>query len=317
MARPELEVVAINDPFISPEYMVYQFKYDSTQGTFAGDVSYKGTALIINGQEIQTYDKRNPAEIPWGKQNVVYVAECTGIFKNLEKAQVHIGDTVKKVLVSAPNDGPMFVMGVNHTDYDPKEMNIISNASCTTNCLAPVAKVLDDKFGIENGLMTTIHGATATQNTVDGPNKKWRSGRGAMQNIIPATTGAAKAVGVVCPQLNGKLTGMAFRVPVADGSCVDLCVNLAKDTSMEEVLAAFKEAAEGSMKGFLGYTEDQIVSQDIIGDPRSSIVDAKACIQMGPRFFKIISWYDNEWGYSNRLCDLAIYAAKVDGVLSS
>jgi len=314
MARPELEVVAVNDPFISPEYMVYQFKYDSTQGTFAGDVSYEDTTLIINGQKIQTYSNKNPAEIPWKNEGVVYVAECTGIFKNVDKAKVHLRDTVKKVLVSAPNDGNMYVMGVNHTTYEGQD--IISNASCTTNCLAPVAKVLHDKFGIESGLMTTIHGATATQNTVDGPNKKWRSGRGAMQNIIPASTGAAKAVGVVCPALNGKLTGMAFRVPVADGSCVDLCVNLAKETSLPEVLQALKDAAEGPMKGFLGYTEDKIVSQDIIGDPRSSIVDATACIAMGNKFFKIISWYDNEWGYSNRLCDLAIYAAKRDGLLS-
>merc|ERR1719192_3017611 len=198
----------------------------------------------------------------------------------------------------------MFVMGVNHNDYN-SEMNIISNASCTTNCLAPVAKALDDAFGIESGLMTTIHGATATQNTVDGPNKKWRSRRGAMQNIIPASTGAAKAVGVVCPELNGKLTGMAFRVPVADGSCVDLCVNTTKDTTLEEVLNAFKKASEGPMKGVLGYTEDEIVSQDIIGNSCSSIIDSKACIAMTPRFFKIITWYDNEWGYSNRLCDLA------------
>jgi len=316
MARPELEVVAINDPFINPEYMVYQFKYDSTQGSYKGSVSYEGDELIIDGKRIKTYTQRDPTQIPWGEKGCVYVAECTGIFKNLDKAKMHLRDTVKKVVVSAPNDGPMFVMGVNERDLE-SGMTIVSNASCTTNCLAPLAKVLDDTFGIENGLMTTIHGATATQNTVDGPNKKWRSGRGAMQNIIPASTGAAKAVGVVCPQLNGKLTGMAVRVPVADGSCVDLCVNLKRDTNLEEVCAAFKKASETSMKGVLGYTEDMIVSQDIIGDPRSSIVDAKACMQMGPRFFKIISWYDNEWGYSNRLCDLAIYAARQDGILSS
>jgi len=318
MNRDDIEVVAINDPFISPEYMVYQFKYDSTQGKWPGTVSFEGDKLVIDGKAIQTYAKKIPGEIPWEANNCVFVAECTGIFKNLDKAKAHMSrenTTVKKVVVSAPNDGPMFVMGVNHNDYN-SEMTIISNASCTTNCLAPVAKVLDDKFGIENGLMTTIHGATATQNTVDGPNKKWRSGRGAMQNIIPASTGAAKAVGVVCPKLNKKLTGMAFRVPVADGSCVDLCVNLSKDTSLEEVLAAFKEAANGSMNGYLGFTDEKIVSQDIIGDSRSSIVDAQACMEMGSRFFKIISWYDNEWGYSNRLCDLAIHAAKVDGLLS-
>lgn len=315
LARPELDVVAINDPFIKPEYMVYQFKYDSTQGTYKGDVSFKDDILCIDGKEIKTYAEKDPSAIPWGAQNCVFVAECTGIFKAVAKAKVHLRDGVKKVLVSAPNDGPMFVMGVNHTSYEGQD--VISNASCTTNCLAPVAFALHEKFGIESGLMTTIHGATATQNCVDGPNKKWRSGRGCMQNIIPATTGAAKAVGVVCPDLNGRLTGMAFRVPVPDGSCVDLCVNLKESTSLEGVLKALKDAADGSMKGYLGYTEDQIVSQDIIGDPHSSIVDAKACIQMTDKFFKIISWYDNEWGYSNRLCDLAVYVAKIDGLLTS
>jgi glyceraldehyde-3-phosphate dehydrogenase type I len=296
--------------------MVYQFKYDSTQGTYDGDVSFSGDKLIIDKTSIQTYAEREPSAIPWEKQECVFIAECTGIFKKLDKAKVHLDrPTVKKVLVSAPNDGPMFVMGVNHKTYDGQ--SIISNASCTTNCLAPVAKALHDAFTIESGLMTTIHGATATQNCVDGPSKKWRSGRGCMQNIIPATTGAAQAVGVVCPELNGKLTGMAFRVPVPDGSCVDLCVNLATETTLEKVLDTLKEAANGSMKGYLGYTEDKIVSQDIIGDPRSSIVDAQACIQMTPKFYKIITWYDNEWGYSNRLCDLAVYTAKVDGLLSS
>jgi len=315
MKRDDIEVVAVNDPFIEPKYMVYQFKYDSTQGTYPGEVSFEGTTLIIDGNKIQTYAKREPSEIPWQNQGCVFVAECTGIFKDVEKAKVHIHDTVKKVVVSAPNDGPMYVMGVNEESYT-SDQTVISNASCTTNCLAPVAKVLDDKFGIESGLMTTIHGATATQNTVDGPNKKWRSGRGAMQNIIPASTGAAKAVGVVCPQLNNKLTGMAFRVPVPDGSCVDLCVNLATETSLEKVLQALEEASKSAkMSGVLGYTEDLIVSQDIIGDPCSSIVDAKACIGMTSKFFKIITWYDNEWGYSNRLCDLAVYAAKVDGIL--
>merc|ERR1719242_1623584 len=244
--------------------MVYQFKYDSTQGKYQDSVTCNDDKqLIINNHKIQTYAERDPSVIPWKAQEVVFVAECTGIIKNVEQARVHLGDTVVKVLVSAPNDGPMFVMGVNEKDYNNE--TVISNASCTTNCLAPMAKVLDDEFGIESGLMTTIHGATATQNTVDGPNKKWRSGRGAMQNIIPASTGAAKAVGVVCPALNGKLTGMAFRVPVPDGSCVDLCVNTKKDTSLEEIL-----------------------SQDIIGNSCSSIVDAKACIGMGKRFFKII-----------------------------
>merc|ERR1712156_1058875 len=290
MQRPELEVVAVNDPFISPEYMVYQFKYDSTQGTYKGDVSYQDSTLIIDGQKIQTYACKDPSAIPWQNQSVQFVAECTGIFKNVDKAKVHIHDTVQKVLVSAPNDGPMYVMGVNHESYS-SDQKIISNASCTTNCLAPVAKALDDAFGIESGLMTTVHGVTATQNTVDGPNKKWRSGRGAFQNIIPATTGAAKAVGVVCPELNGKLTGMAMRVPVADGSCVDLCVNLNQDATYDEIKQAMKEASEGPMKGVLGYTEDLIVSQDIIGDPHTSIFDAQAGMAMGNRFFKVITWY--------------------------
>lgn len=317
MKRGEINIVAVNDPFIPVEYMVYQFKYDSTHGVYAGTVecNKEKSQLIIDGQVIQCYSCRNPAEIPWANQNVQVVAECTGIFKDLEKANVHLRDTVKKVCVSAPNNGPMFVMGVNHTTYNGEQ--IISNASCTTNCLAPIAKVIDDEFGLEEGLMTTVHAATATQKTVDGPSKKWRSGRGILNNIIPASTGAAKAVGVVCPQLNGKLTGMAFRVPTADGSVVDLTVRTKTETSLKAILAAFKKASEGSMKGFLGYTEDEIVSLDIVGNPHSSIVDAKSCMEMSSRFFKIISWYDNEWGYSNRLCDLLIYACTKDGLLSA
>merc|ERR1719245_535853 len=260
------------------------------------------------------FAERNPAEIKWGSCGCQFVAECTGIFKNVEKASMHLGDGVVKVVVSAPNDGPMFVMGVNHESYNGEE--VISNASCTTNCLAPLAKVLNDSFGIESGLMTTIHAVTATQNSVDGPNKKCRSGRGAFQNIIPASTGAAKAVGKVCPELNGKLTGMAMRVPVADGSCVDLCVNLNQDATYEEIKAAMKEASETTMAGVLGYTEDPIVSQDIIGDAHTSIFDAKAGLGMGKRFFKVITWYDNEWGYSNKLIELMIYALKQDGVLA-
>lgn len=314
--RNEIDVVAINDPFISVDYMVYQFKYDSTQGKFKGTVECDESAkcLIINGKRIQCFAERDPSKIDWSSQGCQIVAECTGIFKNLDKASVHLGGSVVKVVVSAPNDGPMFVMGVNHTSYT-SDMKIISNASCTTNCLAPVAKCLNDAFGIEEGLMTTVHAVTATQNCVDGPSKKWRSGRGATQNIIPASTGAAKAVGVVCPELNGKLTGMAFRVPVPDGSVVDLTVRLKTETTLDAVKAALKKASEGSMKGFLGYTEEQLVSQDIIGDPRSSIVDAGSCLGMGSSFFKIISWYDNEWGYSNRLCDLLIYASQQDGLL--
>lgn len=318
MARPELEVVAVNDPFISPEYMVYQFKYDSTQGTYAGTVDCDKNAkhLIIDGKRIQTFSERDPSQIDWASCGVDFVAECTGIFKNVNKASVHLNPAqgVVKVVVSAPNDGPMFVMGVNENEYT-SDMKVISNASCTTNCLAPVAKVMNDVFGIEYGLMTTVHGVTATQNTVDGPSKKWRSGRGAMQNIIPASTGAAKAVGKVCPELNGILTGMAFRVPVPDGSVVDLTVLTKRDATLDEVKAALRNAANGRMKGVLGYTEELLVSQDIVGDSRSSIVDGGSCMSMGPRFFKIVTWYDNEWGYSNRLCDLMIYAAQQDGLL--
>jgi glyceraldehyde 3-phosphate dehydrogenase len=314
LSKPQIEVVAVNDPFISPDYMAYQFKYDSTQGTFQGDVTHDANNLIINGKPIRVFAERDPNNIGWGEQGCVCVAECTGIFKNVDKATSHLGNGVVKVVVSAPNDGPMFVMGVNHTTYAGQE--VISNASCTTNCLAPLAKVLNDTFGIESGLMTTIHAVTATQNSVDGPNKKWRSGRGAFQNIIPASTGAAKAVGKVCPELNGKLTGMAMRVPVADGSCVDLCVNLNSDATYDDIKRAMKEASEGPMKGVLGYTEDPIVSQDIVGDSHSSIFDAQAGMGLGNRFFKVITWYDNEWGYSNRLVELMIYALETDGVLA-
>jgi len=322
MERPdEIQVVAINDPFISPEYMRYQFKFDSTHGTYPGEVTYTAdpATFSVDGNKMTVFQERDPSKIPWETTDAVFVAECTGIFKNVEKAKMHLRkDKIVKVVVSAPNDGDMYVMGVNHTTY-AKGNEVISNASCTTNCLAPLAKVLNDSFGIKDGLMTTIHAVTATQNSIDGPSKKWRSGRTAFTNIIPATTGAAKAVGKVYPDVNGKLTGMAFRVPVPDGSVVDLCVNLNKETDMAGVLKAFKDASEkslkeGGMKGVLGYTEDQVVSSDIIHNPCSSIIDAKACIQMSPTFFKIISWYDNEWGYSNRLVDLAIYAANQDGL---
>jgi len=319
LERPdEICVVAVNDPFISAEYMRYQFKFDSTHGTYPGEITFTEDTLTIDGNKMQVFQERDPTKIPWETTAATYVAECTGIFKNVEKAKMHLRPgKIVKVVVSAPNDGEMFVMGVNHTSYK-KGTPVISNASCTTNCLAPLAKVLEDNFGIENGLMTTIHAVTATQNSIDGPNqKKWRSGRTAFTNIIPASTGAAKAVGKVFPAVNGKLTGMAFRVPVPDGSVVDLCANLKTDTTMEGVLAALKKASEtpladGGMQGVLGYTEDLVVSNDIIHNPCSSIVDAKACMAMSGRFFKIISWYDNEWGYSNRLVDLALYAAKTD-----
>jgi len=325
LERPdEITVVAINDPFISPEYMRYQFMFDSTHGKYPGEMSWVDNAdeksFTVDGKKMTVFQERDPTKIPWETTDAVFVAECTGIFKNVEKAKMHLREgKIQKVVVSAPNDGQMFVMGVNHTDYQ-KGTQVISNASCTTNCLAPLAKVLNDNFGIKDGLMTTIHAVTATQNSIDGPNqKKWRSGRTAFTNIIPASTGAAKAVGKVLPAVNGKLTGMAFRVPVPDGSVVDLCVNLEKSTSLDAIKAALKKASEtpladGGMQGVLGYTEEKIVSNDIIHDSHSSIIDADACIGMSDTFFKLISWYDNEWGYSNRLVDLALYAAKVDGL---
>lgn len=281
-------------------------KYDSVHGRWDGTIEATPEGLNINGSEVKTYEKMEPTEIPWGEAGVDIVVESTGVFTTLETAGKHIEAGAKKVVISAPSkDAPMFVLGVNEDAYDPATMDIVSNASCTTNCLAPLAKVVDDEFGIEKGLMTTVHATTATQKTVDGPSKKdWRGGRGASGNIIPSSTGAAKAVGKVLPDLDGKLTGMAFRVPTADVSVVDLTVLLEKETSYEEIMAALKESAEGQMSGVLGYTEDAVVSSDFIGDSRSSIVDAKAGIMMSPTFVKLVSWYDNEWGYSNRVVDL-------------
>jgi len=300
-----VSVVAVNDPFIDLDYMVYMFKYDSTHGRHKGDVHVEGDKLIIDGHSISVYNKRNPAEIPWGEAGAEYVVESTGVFTTIEKASAHLTGGAKKVIISAPSaDAPMFVMGVNHTEYKP-DMNIISNASCTTNCLAPVAKVVHDNWGIKEGLMTTVHAYTATQKTVDGPSSKaWRDGRTASQNIIPASTGAAKAVGKVIPALNGKLTGMAFRVPTPDVSVVDLTVILDKPASYDDIKAKMKEAANGAMKGVLDYTEDMVVSTDFISDQHSSIFDAKAGIQLSPTFVKLISWYDNEFGYSCRVVDL-------------
>lgn len=316
-ARPEIEVVALNDPFIAPDYMQYQFKYDSTHGTYQGKVESVNTddekALIVDNQKMRVFSERDPSKIDWSACGVQFVAECTGIFKNVEKAKAHLGGSVVKVVVSAPNDGRMFVMGVNHDTLEAGE-KVISNASCTTNALAPLVKVLNESFGVKEGLMTTIHAVTATQNSIDGPNKKWRSGRGAYQNIIPSTTGAAKAVGKVYPALNGKLTGMAVRVPVSDGSLIDLCATLEKEFTLEDVKAAFKAASTGSMQGVLGYCTEPLVSQDIVGNSCSTIVDTLSMLKMG-QMVKIISWYDNEWGYSNRLCDLAIHAAKKDKLL--
>lgn len=319
VARENIDIVAVNDPFIDPEYMVYQFKYDSVHGTFQGSVSTDGTFLNINNHKIKIYQERDPAKIKWAQEGAVYVAECTGIFKEVDSAEAHIkGGGAKKVVISAPSKtAPMIVMGVNN-DTLSKDCTIFSNASCTTNCLAPICKVLNDKWGIEEGLMTTIHAATANQLTVDGPTRKkgaWRLGRSSFGNIIPATTGAAAAIGKVIPALNKKMNGMAFRVPTADGSVVDLTVKLNADAAYDDIKKAMKEASEGPMKGILGYSEDALVSMDCVNDPRSSIFDAEGGIMMSARFLKVIAWYDNEWGYSNRMVDLAIYAAKQDGSL--
>ncbi|XP_041377537.1 glyceraldehyde-3-phosphate dehydrogenase-like [Gigantopelta aegis] len=300
-----VEVVAVNDPFIGLDYMVYMFKYDSTHGRFKGTVKVQGNKLIVNDKPIAVYDKKDPAEIPWSETGATYVVESTGVFTTKDKAAAHFKGGAKKVIISAPSaDAPMFVMGVNHDKYD-KSMNVVSNASCTTNCLAPLAKVIHDNFGIVEGLMTTVHAVTATQKTVDGPSMKdWRGGRGAFQNIIPSSTGAAKAVGKVIPDLNGKLTGMAFRVPVPNVSVVDLTVRLKTGASYEKIKQTIKEASNTSMKGILGYTEDDVVSEDFKGDNRSSIFDAKAGIALNDNFVKLVSWYDNEYGYSNRVVEL-------------
>merc|ERR1711884_478760 len=288
-----VDVVAINDPFIPLDYMVYMFKYDSTHGRYKGEVCVEGDKLKINGKEIAVFGERDPTAIPWGSAGADYVVESTGVFTTTEKASAHFQGGAKKVIISAPSaDAPMFVMGVNEDAYSP-DMKVVSNASCTTNCLAPLAKVINDNFDVVEGLMTTVHATTATQKTVDGPsNKDWRGGRGAAQNIIPSSTGAAKAV------------GMAFRVPTPDVSVVDLTVRLGKETSYDEICAKIKEAANGPMKGFLEYTEDQVVSTDFVGDTHSSIFDAKAGIMLSSTFVKLVSWYDNEYGYSNRVVDL-------------
>jgi len=310
LAKEGVEVVAVNDPFIEADYMAYMTKYDTVHGRFNGEIEAKDGNLVVNGKVIKVYNEMDPHNIPWGADGVDYVLECSGVFKTLEKAQAHIDAGAKKVVISAPSkDAPMFVMGVNHTTYDPS-MNIVSNASCTTNCLAPLAKIINDNFGITEGLMTTVHSTTATQKTVDGASKKdWRGGRAASANIIPSSTGAAKAVGKVIPELNGKLTGMSFRVPTVDVSVVDLTCNLAKPTTYEEICAAVKKAAEGELKGIVEYTEDDVVSSDFITDPHTSIFDAKAGIMLTDTFVKLVAWYDNEWGYSNKLVDLACYIA--------
>lgn len=308
--RSDVEVVAIND-LIDVDYIAYMLKYDSTHGRFDGTVEVSNGKLVVNGKEIRVSSEKNPKDLKWGEVGADYVVESTGIFLTKETAQGHIDAGAKKVIMSAPSkdDTPMFVMGVNEEKYT-SDMNFVSNASCTTNCLAPLAKVLNDNWGIEEGLMTTVHATTATQKTVDGPSAKdWRGGRGAAQNIIPSSTGAAKAVGKVIPELNGKLTGMAFRVPTPNVSVVDLTVRLKNPASYEEISAKMKEASEGSLKGILGYTEDAVVSTDFNGDARTSIFDKNAGIQLSDTFVKVVSWYDNEWGYSNKVVDLLTYIA--------
>jgi len=306
-------VVAINDPFIPLDYMVYMFKYDSTHGKFKGEVKEDGKFLYVNGNKITVFNERDPANINWAGAGAEYIVESTGVFTTTDKALAHTKGGAKKVIISAPSaDAPMFVMGVNHEKYD-KSLQVVSNASCTTNCLAPLAKVINDNFGIIEGLMTTVHAVTATQKTVDGPSgKDWRGGRGAAQNIIPSGTGAAKAVGKVIPELNGKLTGMAFRVPTPDVSVVDLTVRIQKEASYAEICQKLKEASEGSLKGILGYTDEDLVSSDFIGDDRSSIFDAKAGIQLSKTFVKLVSWYDNEMGYSYRVIDLIKFMQSKD-----
>lgn len=314
VGNPEFDVVGINDPFMTPDYMAYMLKYDTVHGRFNGTVSHTDNAIVVNGKAIKFFAFRDPKDIPWGESGVDYVLESTGVFTTVEKASAHLEAGAKKVVISAPSaDAPMFVMGVNQDKYT-KDMNIVSNASCTTNCLAPLAKVINDAFGITDGLMTTVHATTNTQKTVDAPsNKDWRGGRAASGNIIPSSTGAAKAVGKVIPELNGKLTGMAFRVPTLDVSVVDLTVNLARPAKYADICAAVKAASEGPMKGILGYTDEQVVSSDFIGDPRTSIFDAKAGIALTDTFVKLVAWYDNEWGYSNKCLDLIAHMSKVDG----
>lgn len=310
--RENIEVVGIND-LIDAEYMAYMLKYDSVHGKFNGEVSVEGNNLVVNGKKIRVTAERDPNNLKWNEIGAEYIVESTGLFLSKDTAQAHINAGAKKVVLSAPSkdDTPMFVMGVNHNTLTD-DVKIFSNASCTTNCLAPLAKVVHDNFGILEGLMTTVHATTATQKTVDGPSlKDWRGGRAALTNIIPSSTGAAKAVGKVIPSLNGKLTGMSFRVPTADVSVVDLTVRLEKPTSYDEIAAAIKAASEGELKGILGYTEDLVVSQDFVTDARTSIFDKDAGIMLSPTFVKLVSWYDNEWGYSNKLTDLLIHSASL------
>ncbi|WP_299290197.1 type I glyceraldehyde-3-phosphate dehydrogenase [uncultured Mucilaginibacter sp.] len=312
ITRPEIEIVGIND-LVDPEYMAYMLKYDSTHGEFNGTIEVKEGHLVVDGKTIRVTAEKDPANLKWGEVGAEVIIESTGLFLTKELAQKHIDAGAKKVVMSAPakDDTPTFVMGVNDKELKA-DQTIISNASCTTNCLAPLAKVLNDKFGIEEGLMSTVHATTATQKTVDGPSHKdWRGGRGASQNIIPSSTGAAKAVTLVIPALKGKLTGMSFRVPVPDVSVVDLTVKLTNPASYEDIKNAMKEASEGELKGIMGYTEDDVVSQDFLGDPRTCIFDAGAGIALNDKFVKVVAWYDNEWGYSNKLVDIAEVVGKL------
>jgi len=320
-ANPEVAIKAVNDPFMDLKYMVYQLKYDSVHKQFPGTIATKEEDgkefLVINDVPIRIFHEKDPASIPWGDSGAEYVCESTGVFTQREKAELHIKGGAKKVIISAPpkDDVPIYVVGVNHKDYKASD-TVVSNASCTTNCLAPLTKVVHEKFGIVQGLMTTVHAMTATQLTVDGPSrggKDWRGGRCASQNIIPSSTGAAKAVGKVLPSVNGKLTGMAFRVPTPDVSVVDLTCQLEKEASYDDIVAAIKEAAAGDMKGVLDWTEDEVVSTDFVSCKASSVFDVGAGIALNKTFVKIVSWYDNEWGYSNRLVDLAIHMKSIDG----
>lgn len=313
LERGDVNIVAVNDPFIDVDYMIYMLKYDSAHGRFRGDMKDVNGKLVVNGHEVVVYNIMDPKEIPWKDAGAEYILESTGLFTTMEKASAHFEGGAKKVIISAPSaDAPMFVMGVNNDTYT-KDMKIVSNASCTTNCLAPLTKVINDNFGVVEGLMTTVHSITATQKTVDGPSKKdWRGGRAASANIIPSSTGAAKAVGKVIPELNGKLTGMSFRIPTTDVSVVDLTCRLEKPATYEEIKQVVKHACENEMKGIMDYTEDDVVSTDFLSDPHTSIFDAKAGIALNDHFVKLVCWYDNEWGYSNKALDLVKHMYKVD-----
>ena len=313
LERDNVDVLAVNDPFIDVDYMKYMLTYDSIHGKLDADIKVVDGNLVVNGKQVKVYNEMDPHNVPWGQDGVDYVLECSGVFTTTEKASAHFTGGAKKVIISAPSkDAKMFVMGVNENEYT-KDMNVVSNASCTTNCLAPLAKVINDNFGIEEGLMTTVHSTTATQKTVDGPsNKDWRGGRAAAGNIIPSSTGAAKAVGKVIPELNGKLTGMSFRVPTLDVSVVDLTCTLKKPATYDEIVDAVKKACETNMKGIMSWTDEALVSSDFIHDPHTSIFDVKAGIALSDKFVKLVSWYDNEWGYSNKVVDLITHMCEVD-----